>query len=207
VARKTKEDTEKTYHALLDAASRLFIRQGVARTTLKDIAEEAGMTRGAVYWHFDDKDAVIKALWERNARAGHDAFIEQLQQIDRHNASGHFRQLIRDIVRTVVNDHELSTVLRIIIHNVEFTDDKSELQQFLMEKKGILFDAMVTAFQQLINQHAVKVDMTAELLAHGLIAYIHGLIEIYLKPGPQSLDLGRHSDELVNMFLNSMLVD
>ncbi|MGB0865929.1 MAG: TetR family transcriptional regulator, partial [Granulosicoccaceae bacterium] len=41
MVRKTKAETEQTYHALLDAAIALFTRQGVARTTLNEIAQEA----------------------------------------------------------------------------------------------------------------------------------------------------------------------
>ena len=55
MVRKTKEKAERTYHTLLDAATTLFIRQGVANTTPAEIAAEAGMNHVAVYWHFDNK--------------------------------------------------------------------------------------------------------------------------------------------------------
>ena len=207
MARKTKEETEKTYHALLDAASRLFIRQGVARTTLKDVAEEAGMTRGAVYWHFDDKDAVIKALWQRNAEASHDQLIEDLQQIEGDNPAQAFRSIIHDIIQTVVNDQELAQVLRIVILNVEFTVEGSDLQQFLMQRKSILFSAMVSAFEQLRKFHALKVDLPTDLLAFSLISYMHGLIELYLRPGQQTIDLALDSEALLDLLLDSMLIE
>lgn len=62
MARKTKEDAEHTYAALLDAAEQVFFDKGVAQTTLNDIAAAAGMTRGAIYWHFKDKADVLQAL-------------------------------------------------------------------------------------------------------------------------------------------------
>jgi TetR/AcrR family acrAB operon transcriptional repressor len=62
MARKTKEDAELTYAALLDAAEQVFFDKGVAQTTLNDIAAAAGMTRGAIYWHFKDKADVLQAL-------------------------------------------------------------------------------------------------------------------------------------------------
>ena len=61
MARRTKEEALATRHALLDAAERVFGRRGVARTSLVEIAEEAGVTRGAVYWHFKDKAS--RASW------------------------------------------------------------------------------------------------------------------------------------------------
>ena len=98
MARKTKEDAELTYHALLDAATALFIRQGIARTTLNNIAAEAGMTRGAIYWHFDNKDAVIQALWERNTSTLHTSFINELRNLDVNDPAGHFRKTINNLL-------------------------------------------------------------------------------------------------------------
>lgn len=50
--RKTKEEAEVTREKLLDAGLKVFSRKGYATATLDDIAKEAGVTRGAVYWHF-----------------------------------------------------------------------------------------------------------------------------------------------------------
>ena len=50
--RRTKEDAQLTREVLLDAAEVLFAQRGVSRTSLQEIAKAAGMTRGAVYWHF-----------------------------------------------------------------------------------------------------------------------------------------------------------
>jgi len=50
MARKTKEEAEKTRQLLLDCALTVFLRKGYSATTLNDIAEEANLTRGAVYW-------------------------------------------------------------------------------------------------------------------------------------------------------------
>ena len=53
--RRTKEDAEKTRCAILAAAEQLFLERGVAHTSLEHIARHAGVTRGAVYWHFQNK--------------------------------------------------------------------------------------------------------------------------------------------------------
>ncbi len=65
MVRKTKENAELTRAALLEAAAREFFENGVAQTTLNDIAVAAGMTRGAIYWHFKDKAALLQALFEQ----------------------------------------------------------------------------------------------------------------------------------------------
>ncbi len=62
MARKTKEETEETRRSILDAALNVLSEKGFSKTSFVDIAERIGMTKGAVYWHFKDKQALLAAL-------------------------------------------------------------------------------------------------------------------------------------------------
>ncbi len=55
---------EKTRDILLDAALAAFAQRGVRATTLEHVAASAGFTRGALYWHFPDKPALVQAAFE-----------------------------------------------------------------------------------------------------------------------------------------------
>ncbi|MDS7773050.1 TetR family transcriptional regulator, partial [Klebsiella oxytoca] len=55
MARKTKQQALETRQHILDVALRLFSQQGVSSTSLAAIAKAAGVTRGAIYWHFKNK--------------------------------------------------------------------------------------------------------------------------------------------------------
>ena len=52
MARRRKEDAEKTRRKILASALSLFVKKGYERTTFNDIAARLKMTKGAVYWHF-----------------------------------------------------------------------------------------------------------------------------------------------------------
>lgn len=62
----TRSDRSKhsaaTRRRLLDAARRTFLRFGYQKATLDQIADEAGFTKGALYWHFPNKQAIFLAL-------------------------------------------------------------------------------------------------------------------------------------------------
>ena len=60
--RRTKEEAEKTRQTVLEAALRLFSRDGYSLTTLSRIAKEAGCSRGPIYWHFENKDDLYEAV-------------------------------------------------------------------------------------------------------------------------------------------------
>ena len=62
MARKTKEDALKTRRRILASALSLFVKKGYERTTFTDIASRLGMTKGAVYWHFDSKEKLLVTL-------------------------------------------------------------------------------------------------------------------------------------------------
>ncbi len=73
--RRTKQESERTRQDILAAARKVFARQGVTRTTFEEIAASAGVTRGAIYWHFADKTELFFAMREQVA-------VPMIDQID-----------------------------------------------------------------------------------------------------------------------------
>ena len=68
VRRTQAERSETTTGELLEAAEALFTEHGYADTSIEDIVRAAGMTRGALYHHFDGKASVFQAVFERQQR-------------------------------------------------------------------------------------------------------------------------------------------
>jgi TetR/AcrR family acrAB operon transcriptional repressor len=62
--RRTKEEAQETRRRIMAAGLRVFDKRGISRTTMEHIAREAGVTRGAIYWHFADKQALLAAIRE-----------------------------------------------------------------------------------------------------------------------------------------------
>src|SRR6476661_4935888 len=62
--RRTKQEAEQTRLAIMAAGLATFNTRGISSTTLEHIAEAAGVTRGAIYHHFSDKQALLSAIRE-----------------------------------------------------------------------------------------------------------------------------------------------
>jgi AcrR family transcriptional regulator len=63
--RSQQERTRATQEALLDTARRLFAERGYAHVPADEIVAAAGVTRGALYHHFEDKQALFEAVFEQ----------------------------------------------------------------------------------------------------------------------------------------------
>lgn len=122
MVRRTKQEAQQTRHALLDAAEAVFERRGVSATSLQEIAEAAGVTRGAVYWHFRDKADLYNAMMDRAVLpfeqhwlvAGPDDGDDPLRRL---------RELLLDILRQIAGDPRLQRAVAISTLKVEYVGE------------------------------------------------------------------------------------
>lgn len=102
MARRTKEEAQETRSTIMTEALGLFCQQGVATTSLSDIARAAGVTRGAIYWHFKDKEELFLALWhEMCAPLSH--LMSASIDVDEPDPLGKFTTFLIQVLRTVAS--------------------------------------------------------------------------------------------------------
>ena len=77
---RSPEELAKKRDSILDAAMKLLQEKGYTKTTMSDVAREAGIGRGTVYWHFDSKDDLFFELMEREVARMEEAMAPLLQQ-------------------------------------------------------------------------------------------------------------------------------
>lgn len=58
--------TSETYDKILQTARRLFVKQGYTATSMRQVAETAGIGKATIYHHFPDKQAIVMALLKKN---------------------------------------------------------------------------------------------------------------------------------------------
>ena len=122
MVRRTKEEAAATRDSILDAAEILFAKQGVSRTTLQHIATAAGVTRGAIYWHFVDKGAVFSAMMDR-ATMPMDTAVKQLGEREIADPLQRLRDEMMAVLHIVATDEKARRVFEIATLKTEFTDE------------------------------------------------------------------------------------
>ncbi|MDB5480049.1 MAG: transcriptional regulator, TetR family [Caulobacteraceae bacterium] len=69
---------EATRQSILEAAARIFRRDGYSAARLTDIAAEIGMKAGSLYYHFGSREALVEAVMEVGTRRTHQAVLDAL---------------------------------------------------------------------------------------------------------------------------------
>ena len=96
-----REDPDNRRERLLDAAADLFVRHGFDKTTVADVAREAGIGKGSVYLHFDSKEAVLEALMLRELHALSEAWYEAVMADPRGGTlGGMYKATLRGLHRS-----------------------------------------------------------------------------------------------------------
>lgn len=125
--RRTKEEAEKTRLAILASAEQLFLARGVAHTSLDLIAREAGVTRGAVYWHFENKAHLFHEMLNQ-LRLPPEQLIERLSVCDTQDPLKALYELTIEVLNSLGSNPQKRRILTIMLHRCEFTDELREAE-------------------------------------------------------------------------------
>ncbi|MEX6664493.1 TetR family transcriptional regulator [Pseudomonas sp. W2-17] len=202
MVRRTKEEAQETRKQILEAAEQAFYDRGVSRTTLADIAALAGVTRGAIYWHFSNKADLVQAML--------DSLHEPLEEMARASESedeidplGWTRKLLTHLFQQVASDPKTRRINEILFHKFEFTDEMCDMRQ---QRQFVWLDAnerIALALGNASRQGQLPADLNPQRAAICLHAYVHGIIGQWLLV-PESFSLQDDAQRLVDGILDML---
>ncbi|GAB1385596.1 TetR family transcriptional regulator [Melaminivora sp.] len=202
MARRTKDDADATRNSLLDAAEQVFHDKGVVRASLNEIAQVAGTTRGAIYWHFKDKVDLFNAMMDRVTlplEEAHNLREQELQEAP----LVRLRNLVPRLLGVMVRDAHTRRVFEIAMYRVEYVNELSGVrerhQAALQRFHGRLAGDVTLAAQQA----GLALPMTAEEVALGLQALFDGLLQTWILGGAP-FDLERVGTGAVDAYLRGL---
>ena len=151
VAQTQEERSERSRQQILDSALKLFSHRGYGATSVRDIAEEAGLSKGNVYHHFPDKETIFRALLDR--------YFQVMSTPDfpfnRALASGTFPENLEALghaARETVRDYREYVAL-IYVDVVEF--DGSHVRKF--------YATMADRFNAFFKAHGMEEELRNKL--------------------------------------------
>lgn len=162
--RRTKAEAAETREAILCCAELIFFKKGLAHTTLEEIAKAAGVTRGAIYWHFQNKTDIFLELFDK-VRQPQQTIID-LDALDSAEADAlsFLEKISCNWLDALVADEQHQRLLTILLRN-NLADDFAEIQAAKAaledEQIGILTAVLERAEAQKILDPAWSVQSAA----------------------------------------------
>jgi TetR/AcrR family acrAB operon transcriptional repressor len=187
MARRTKEEAAATRDSILDAAEKLFVEQGVSKTTLQHIASAAGVTRGAIYWHFDDKGALFNAMMER-AILPLEAELQVLDAAESNDPLSDLREYMLAVLRRTVEDPVARRVFEIAMLKVEFVDEMDAVRCRRQHSLGQWMARAERRIKLAADRGLISKDVDPARTALAMWTMIDGMVRNWMF-APQSFDL------------------
>jgi len=200
--RRTKEDALATRRSLLDAAEQVFLAQGVAGTSLNDIARAAGTTRGAIYWHFEDKADLFNAMMDRAILPLQSA-LTHVEQAAAGDPLPALRAALQLALHRTVHDPRTRRVFEVATHKVEYVDSLCAVRSRHLRVRGQWLDRIRLVLLASARVRGQRLPMPAATAAQGLQALLDGLIQNWLLD-PEAFDLEACGTRAMDAFLGGL---
>lgn len=199
MARKTKQQALETRQHILDVALRLFSQQGVSATSLAEIAQAAGVTRGAIYWHFKNKSDLFSEIWALSESSISDLEIEYRAKFPDDPLSV-LRELLIYVLEATAAEERRRLMMEIIFHKCEFVGEMAVAQQAQRNLCVASNERIEQTLNDCIEAGMLPAKLQTRRAAILMRSYISGIMENWLF-APETYDLKRQAREFVDILI------
>lgn len=199
--RRTKEEAAITRGQLLKKALNVFSKKGYAATTLEDIAREAEVTRGAIYWHFGSKAELYNTLIREFSDRGNVIMQQAVSE------GGTLLDILRRVfVRQLVvieDDLEMRALMELYLFKTGLVPELEEGRQQQVESGAALVEMLAGIMSQGRHQGLLRTDVSPKEMAQAYLAFQNGLINLWLT-APQYFSLKDSAESFADILMTGI---
>ncbi|EHG6000517.1 MULTISPECIES: acrEF/envCD operon transcriptional regulator [Escherichia] len=204
MAKKTKADALKTRQHLIETAIVQFALRGVSNTTLNDIADAARVTRGAIYWHFENKTQLFNEVWAQQP-----ALRELIQdKLLVHDAESPLEQLREQLIvglQYIAEIPRQQALLQILFHKCEFNEEMISEQE-IREKMGFNLHTLRQTLQKSMAKGEIANQLDLDVMVIVIYGAFSGIVKNWLI-NPTGYNLYQQAPVLVDNVLRMLMPD
>jgi TetR/AcrR family acrAB operon transcriptional repressor len=198
MARRTKEEAQETREQVLDAAEQVFRERGVGHASLAEVADAAGVTRGAIYHHFASKAELFEAMLAR-AEMPLDAAFDT-PQVPVADPLATVREIAIKALLHLTSSDRVRNIFEVAFLRCEYTDELAPVEQRHLQERSHCLGFSGSLLEQAVERGQLPPDTDTRLASHLLYALIGGLMRDWVQ-APASFDLKTAAPQLVDLFL------
>jgi AcrR family transcriptional regulator len=159
--RRQAERREETRRELIDAAARVFAEHGFAGASIDRIAEEAGYSTGAIYWHFKGKDDLFLAVYEERVASRAREVTEAIGDRSR-DAADRGREAGDQWMDRLQREPD---AFRLFLEFAAYARRHPTLAAAFATRDGAVPDAVARQLEADVEAGAIKLPLAAEEMA------------------------------------------
>lgn len=192
------KDKNSKYHRILEAAVRIFARQGFRQSTVSQIAKEAGVADGTIYLYFKNKNDILVHFFAFKAKQVFDRFHEE---VDRGADS---LEKLRNLVRVHLSEFQRDPDMAIVYH-VE-THQISRLAEDQIRAMGKMYHDIISDIVEEGQQEGlIRRDIYLSLVKRLILGAVDETIGAWLHAG-RNYDLISMAEPLADLFTRGIAV-
>lgn len=187
MVRKTKAEAEQTRQHIIEAARKVFHANGVSRSTLEQIAAAAGVTRGAVYWHFENKAELFFAMRAQVTLPMIDRLDDLMLGEAAEDALDGIEAALNEFLTILETDELAREVFRIISLRCEYVGDFACVLADTNASHAGFIDKLTIAYQRAADKGQLRAGLLPVDAARDTATFVSGLCQRWLaecQPGP-----------------------
>lgn len=179
-----------TRDAILEAATHIIARHGLAAFNTNAVAERAGVSIGSLYQYFQNKDALMAALIERQQQA---QLVTLETAAAKAGPEATLEAVVRSLVRAAMQHHRDDDLLASAIDHEEARLPLDDLLSSYLDRGGLVVGNLLGRFE---NE---RLEVDAHLAARTLPALVRAVTDVWANLKPPQLDIAE--DESVRAVL------
>ncbi|TGB84470.1 acrEF/envCD operon transcriptional regulator [Escherichia sp. E3659] len=204
MAKRTKAEALKTRQELIETAIAQFAQYGVSKTTLNDIADAASVTRGAIYWHFENKAQLFNEMWLQQPSL-RELIQERLTEGLEHDPFLQLREKLIVGLQYIAEIPRQQALLQILYHKCEFSDEMLA-EAVIREKMGFNPQILREVLQACQQQGDIAKSLDLDVVMIIIDGAFSGIVQNWLM-NIAGYDLYKQAPALVDNVLRMFMPD
>jgi TetR/AcrR family transcriptional regulator, fatty acid metabolism regulator protein len=184
------------YDRILEAAVKVFARQGFHQSTVAQIAKEAGVADGTIYLYFKNKDDILLHFFSSKAKQVFDRFRKEVGRGQ--DSLEKLRNLVRVHLAEFQNDPDMA-----IVYEIETHQSSRLAEEQIREMAKMYQDILSEIVEQGQQEGAIRKNLYVGLVKRFILGAVEETISTWLRSG-RSYDLVSMANPLVDLFLRGI---
>jgi AcrR family transcriptional regulator len=202
MVRKTKQEAAETREAILESAAKVFVEKGVVGASLEEIAKQACVTRGAIYWHFKNKVDIFTALHDQLYMSTMDMILQELEKTHPEPLL-QLRDLCLKLFEELENNPQKKRILTIFFMKCDYSGEFEGFLEYQKKQKYDTFILFSRYFERAIQKGHLSDKADPKVLTQALSCFITGIVSDYLRY-PGLFRIEENAEQLINYFFKGL---